>query len=74
MPLIKSISGIRGTLKGDVDSSLNSVVIKNFTFSFIQHLKDINKNKPVSIAVGRDGRASGKKYVKLFVKFLLKWE
>ena len=61
MPLIKSISGIRGTLKGDKDSSLNPVVIKNFTSSFIQHLKNINDNKPISIAVGRDGRFSGKK-------------
>ena len=61
MPLIKSISGIRGTLKGDKDSSLNPNVIKNYTSSFIQHLKNINKNKPISIAVGRDGRISGKK-------------
>ena len=61
MPLIKSISGIRGTLKGDKDSSLNPDVIKNYTSSFIQHLKNINKNKPISIAVGRDGRISGKK-------------
>ena len=61
MPLIKSISGIRGTLKGDKDSSLNPGVIKNFTSSFIQHLKNINNNKPISIAVGRDGRVSGKK-------------
>ncbi len=61
MPLIKSISGIRGTLKGDKDSSLNPGVIKNFTFSFIKHLKIINDNKPISIAVGRDGRVSGKK-------------
>ena len=61
MALIKSISGIRGTLKGDKDSSLNPVVIKNFTSAFIQHLKNINDNKPISIAVGRDGRFSGKK-------------
>ena len=65
MPLIKSISGIRGTLKGDKDSSLNPDVIKNYTSSFIQHLKNINKNKPISIAVGRDGRISGKKISKI---------
>ena len=61
MPLIKSISGIRGTLKGDKDSSLNPDIIKNFTSSFIQHLKNINNKKPISIALGRDGRASGEK-------------
>ena len=61
MPLIKSISGIRGTLEGDKNSSLNPGVIKNFTSSFIQYLKNINENKPISIAVGRDGRFSGKK-------------
>tara|TARA_X000000950_G_scaffold84949_1_gene106897 strand:+ start:28188 stop:29567 length:1380 start_codon:yes stop_codon:yes gene_type:complete len=61
MPLIKSISGIRGTLEGDKNSSLNPGVIKNFTSSFIQYLKNINDNKPISIAVGRDGRFSGKK-------------
>ena len=61
MPLIKSISGIRGTLKGDKDSSLNPDVIKTFTSSFVQHLKNINTNKPISIAIGRDGRVSGKR-------------
>ena len=61
MPLIKSISGIRGTLKGDKDSSLNPDVIKTFTSSFVQHLKNINNNKPISIAIGRDGRVSGKR-------------
>lgn len=61
MPLIKSISGIRGTLKGDKDSSLNSDVIKTFTSSFVQHLKNNNNNKPISIAIGRDGRVSGKR-------------
>ena len=61
MPLIKSISGIRGTLEGESDSSLNSSVIKSYTSSFIQHLYKKNKNKPIKIAVGRDGRLSGKK-------------
>ncbi len=65
MPLIKSISGIRGTLKGDKDSSLNPIVIKNYTSSFIHHLKTNNKNKLISIAVGRDGRISGKKISKI---------
>ena len=65
MPLIKSISGIRGTLKGGKDSSLNSIVIKNYTSSFIYHLKTKNKNKLISIAVGRDGRISGKKISKI---------
>ncbi len=45
MPLIKSISGIRGTLKGDKDSSLTPIVIKNYTYSFIYQLKTKNKNK-----------------------------
>tara|TARA_B100000575_G_scaffold98644_1_gene78695 strand:- start:5514 stop:6893 length:1380 start_codon:yes stop_codon:yes gene_type:complete len=71
MPLIKSISGIRGTLKGDNDSSLNSDVIKDFTSSFIQHLKNINENKSISIAVGRDGRASGKKICKIICEVSL---
>ena len=72
MPLIKSISGIRGTLKGDKDSSLNTDVIKNFTSSFILHLKNINKNKIISIAVGRDGRVSGKKISEIICKVSLK--
>ena len=65
MPLIKSISGIRGTLKGDNDSSLTPIVIKNYTSSFIHHLKPKNKDKLISIAVGRDGRISGKKISKI---------
>ncbi len=68
MPLIKSISGIRGTLKGDKDSSLNPDVIKTFTTSFLQHLKKIDNNKQISIAVGRDGRASGKKICEIVCK------
>ena len=71
MPLIKSISGIRGTLKGDKDSCLNSDVIINFTSSFIQHLQNINKNKIISIAVGRDGRVSGKKICEIICEVSL---
>ena len=71
MPLIKSISGIRGTIRGKKDSSLSPDVIKNFTSSFIQHLKEINKKKLISIAVGRDGRVSGKKISKIICEISL---
>ena len=59
MTLIKSISGIRGTIGGIVGDGLNPLDIVRFTAAYatqIRNTKLINSNK---IVVGRDARISG---------------
>ena len=57
MTLIKSISGIRGTIGGPTGDTLNPLDIVKFTTAYAQF---ISKNsKSGKIVVGRDGRISG---------------
>lgn len=56
MSLIKSISGIRGTIGGKSGSGLTPVDIANFTLAFGSILKAKDGKK---IVVGRDARISG---------------
>lgn len=61
MPLIKSISGIRGTI-GDVEGeNLTPNAIQKFTAAFATLLLDKTKSKKKAqkIVIGRDGRTSG---------------
>lgn len=57
MALIKSISGIRGTIGGKPGENLTPVDIVKFTASFGSIIAE-NKKK-IKIVVGRDGRISG---------------
>ena len=59
MVLIKSISGIRGTIGGEVGKSLSPLDIVKFTYAFAKFIYSKSKNKR-SIVVGRDARISGK--------------
>ena len=59
MPLIKSISGIRGTIGGDASNGLNPINIARYTAAYAQWVKDQNPNKKCLVAVGRDARISG---------------
>jgi phosphomannomutase len=59
MALIKSISGIRGTIGGKPSDSLSPVDIVKFTAAYVVWLKQQNKQQPLSVVVGRDGRISG---------------
>jgi len=56
MTLIKSISGIRGTI--DTVDGLTPSVIRLYTRAFAQLINTNNENK--KIVLGRDGRASGR--------------
>ena len=59
MSLIKSISGIRGTIGGKVGEGLNPLDIVKFTSAYatlIRRTSTVNSNK---IVVGRDARISG---------------
>lgn len=58
MPLIKSISGIRGTIGGTAGENLTPSDIVKFTTAYALWLKkDDDKRKKV--VIGRDGRISG---------------
>ena len=61
MALIKSISGIRGTIGGTPGTSLTPVDIVKFTAAFGSILQQINpvKTGRSKIIIGRDGRISG---------------
>ncbi len=59
MTLIKSISGIRGTIGGLPGDSLTPTDIVKFSCAYGQWLKIRNKNKKLTVAIGRDARLSG---------------
>ena len=59
MVLIKSISGIRGTLENIPGQSLSDYDIKQFTLAYIQEI--IRKQPSNVILVGRDARESGER-------------
>jgi phosphomannomutase len=59
MALIKSISGIRGTIGGKPSHSLSPVDVVNFTSAYAAWLKQQLEKKSFTIVVGRDGRISG---------------
>lgn len=58
MPLIKSISGFRGTIGGRPDAGLTPVDIVKLTSSFVCLIRRSGIQRP-RIVVGRDGRLSG---------------
>ncbi len=59
MTLIKSISGIRGTIGGNVSESLTPIDIVKFSAAYAEWLKGQNPNKKCKVVVGRDARISG---------------
>ena len=62
MALIKSISGIRGTIGGPTGDTLNPLDIVKFTTAyamFIGSEKKKDNGDKIKIVVGRDGRISG---------------
>ena len=60
MALIKSISGIRGTIGGIPGDGLSPLDIVKFTAAYATFIKSITTKKTRSIVVGRDARLSGK--------------
>lgn len=59
MTLIKSISGIRGTIGGQTDENLTPIDIVKFTYAYVDFIKRANPGKRIKIVVGRDARLSG---------------
>ena len=59
MTLIKSISGIRGTIGGEVGENLTPIDIVKFTIAYTRFIASKNEAKKLRIVVGRDARISG---------------
>lgn len=59
MALIKSISGIRGTIGGKVDDNLTPLDVVKFTSAFGTWLQNNKNKKDLTLVIGRDARISG---------------
>ena len=59
MTLIKSISGIRGTIGGHAGDTLNPLDIVKFTSAYATFIRRSKKSNSNKIVVGRDARISG---------------
>ncbi len=59
MSLIKSISGIRGTIGGEVSNNLTPVDVVKFAAAYGVWLKANSSNEVLTVVVGRDARISG---------------
>jgi phosphomannomutase len=59
MTLIKSISGIRGTIGGKVDQGLTPIDAVKFAAAYGTWLKSRNPQQRIKVMIGRDARISG---------------
>ena len=59
MTLIKSISGIRGTIGGQAGDTLNPLDIVKFTAAYATFIRHSKQSESNTIVVGRDARISG---------------
>ena len=59
MSLIKSISGIRGTIGGKVDENLTPIDAVKFAAAYGSWLKGQSDKEHVKVVIGRDARISG---------------
>lgn len=59
MTLIKSISGIRGTIGGETGNNLTPIDIVKFTVAYARFISAKNNGKRLKIVIGRDARISG---------------
>ena len=59
MSLIKSISGIRGTIGGKVDENLTPIDAVKFAAAYGSWLKGQSSKEYVKVVIGRDARISG---------------
>lgn len=71
MTLIKSISGIRGTIGGAVDQGLTPIDAVKFAAAYGTWLKDRNKGQRLKVVIGRDARLSGEMISNLVVATLV---
>lgn len=67
MTLIKSISGIRGTIGGQSGNNLTPIDIVKFTAAFATLMKEGQPGKRLKFVVGRDARISGEMVESLII-------
>ena len=56
MSLIKSISGIRGTIGGEVSNNLTPIDTVKFAAAYGMWLKNQLKKEDLTVIIGRDAR------------------
>jgi phosphomannomutase len=71
MSLIKSISGIRGTIGGSTGDNLTPIDTVKFTAAFATFLQRQAPNRRLTLVVGRDARISGAMVDRLVVGTLM---
>ena len=71
MTLIKSISGIRGTIGGKAGEGLSPLDIVKFTAAYTTQIKSLKTTTSNTIVVGRDARISGEMVNKVVIGTLL---
>ena len=71
MTLIKSISGIRGTIGGSVGENLTPVDAVKFAAAYGQWLKGAYPQGPYKVVIGRDARPSGEMLQSLVMQTLV---
>ena len=71
MTLIKSISGIRGTIGGQVGDNLTPIDAVKFASAYGVWLKENRKKENYKVVVGRDARISGKMMQNLVMNTLI---
>ena len=71
MSLIKSISGIRGTIGGVQGEGLSPIDVVKFTSAFATFLKKNSSKEKLQLVVGRDARISGQMVDSLVVGTLM---
>ncbi|MBC6998402.1 phosphoglucosamine mutase [Cytophaga sp. FL35] len=71
MTLIKSISGIRGTIGGNPGDNLTPIDAVKFTAAYGTWLKDYSKKEKLTVVIGRDARLSGEMIQNLVVSTLV---
>ena len=59
MTLIKSISGIRGTIGGVPGENLTPIDIVKFTTAYVRFVAESKPGRKLTVVVGRDARISG---------------
>ncbi len=71
MTLIKSISGIRGTIGGQVDNALTPIDAVKFAAAYGTWILKRNPNTKLKVVIGRDARISGQMISDLVVSTLV---
>lgn len=71
MTLIKSISGIRGTIGGKVGDNLTPIDVVKFAASYGLWIKEQSHKSTYSVVIGRDARISGEMIQNLVINTIV---